>query len=341
MAPTMTMLPRERFLAAVHGHPQDRVPVFPLLMFLPAHRAGISYRTYATQGSALAEAQLRTQERFGLDAITACSDAFRLSADLGGDMCYPEDKPPYLQRPLLTSADELPRLGHPDPLDSAGRMFDRVLAVQQMAKSVAGRVAVLGWVDLPFAEACSLCGISEFMMMLVDDAEGAHRILRFLTDLVIDFAVAQVGAGADMVGAGDAAASLLSLAMYEEFALPYEQEVCAAIHAVCSLMKLHICGDTTRLLPALVRVDADLYNVDHLVPFSRAIEVYGAAGKCFKGNLDPVAEVLQATPDACAAAARARLDATRGVRYILSPGCEIPAETPDAVMEAFCAAPAE
>ncbi|HEY3378515.1 MAG TPA: uroporphyrinogen decarboxylase family protein [Armatimonadota bacterium] len=332
------MTPRQRFLAAIHGNPLDRVPVFPLLMFLPADRAGISYRTYATEGSAMADAQLLVQQRFGLDAISACSDAFRLAADLGGDMAFPEDNPPFLQQPLLSSANELSRLVRPDPMMSGGRMHDRVRAVEQMVRGVAGRVAVLGWVDLPFAEACSLCGITEFMMLLVDDPDGAHRILRFLTDLVIDFALAQVAAGADMVGAGDAAASLLSLPMYEEFALPYEQEVCNAIHAAHSLMKLHICGDTTRLLSALVRVDADLYNVDHLVPFAQAVAIYGAAGKCFKGNLDPVSEMMQVTPEACAATAHERLLAARGKRYILSAGCEVPAATPDAVLQAFCAA---
>jgi len=84
---------RQRFLAAVRGEPVDRTPVFPLLMFLAADRAGISYRTFATDGQALAEAQLAVQQRFGVDAVTACSDAFRLSADLGGDMVFPEATP--------------------------------------------------------------------------------------------------------------------------------------------------------------------------------------------------------------------------------------------------------
>ena len=99
------MTHRERFMAALRGEKTDRVPVFPLLMFLAIDRAGITYREYATNGRALAEAQLLVQERFDLDAITACSDAFRVSGDLapvlGGEMVYPEDKPPYLRNPLI------------------------------------------------------------------------------------------------------------------------------------------------------------------------------------------------------------------------------------------------
>lgn len=77
---------KERCLAVINGKPADRVPVFPLLMFFASDRVGITYRQFVTNGSAMADAQLKVQEQFGIDAITACSDAFRVSADLGGEI---------------------------------------------------------------------------------------------------------------------------------------------------------------------------------------------------------------------------------------------------------------
>jgi uroporphyrinogen-III decarboxylase len=53
---------RERCLAAIRGGAVDRTPLFPLLMFLAADRSGISYRRFATDGRALAEAQLKARE---------------------------------------------------------------------------------------------------------------------------------------------------------------------------------------------------------------------------------------------------------------------------------------
>ncbi|MHB9134496.1 MAG: uroporphyrinogen decarboxylase family protein [Armatimonadota bacterium] len=333
------MTSRERFLAAIAGQPVDRTPVFPLLMFLPADRAGLTYREFAANGQALAEAQLGVQRRFGVDAITACSDAFRISADLGGEMAFPEDGPPHLQRPLVTTAGDLAGLGRPDP--TVGRMGDRVDAVAAMVRAAGEEVAVLGWVDMPFAEACSVCGVSDFMTLMYDEPEIAHRLLETLTEIVIDFALAQVEAGAVMIGAGDAAASLVSPPMYAEFALPYEQRVIAAIHARQCLVKLHICGDTTALLAGMVTSGADLFNVDHLVSLERARAVYGAHEKCFKGNLDPVADIMQSTPEACRARVHHCLEITRGARYMVSAGCEVPAGTPDEVFQAFCSAAGE
>ncbi|MFC2015353.1 uroporphyrinogen decarboxylase family protein [Chloroflexota bacterium] len=333
------MTNRERFFAAMNGEEADRVPLFPLLMFLAVDRAGISYRQYAMDGQALTEAQLLVQERYDLDAITVCSDAFPVSADLGGDIVHLEDNPPYLRRPLITSTSDLERLRRPDPLARDGRMGDRVRAAAAMARAVSGEVATLGWIDMPLAEACSVCSVSEFMMLLMDDPAGAHRILTFLTEIVIDFALAQVEAGVDMIGAGDAVAFLVSAATYEEFALPYERQVCQAIHDAGSLVKLHICGDTTHLLDKTVESGADLFNVDHMVPLVRARDAYGARGKCFKGNLDPVAHVMQASSAQCEAMAHECIDVAWGTNYMLSAGCEIPAETPDEVFRAFCDAP--
>ena len=333
------MTGKERCMAALSGAPVDRTPVFPLLMFFVQERAGITYREFATNGRVLAEAQLRLRDAFPVDAVTACSDAFRIAADLGADMVYPDDKPPYAARPLITTETDLTRLGKPDPLRAGSRMADRVLGTEIMAEAAGDTCLVLGWVDMPFAEACSACGVTEFMLMLVDKPTLAHRILGFLTDIVVEFALAQLHAGAPMIGAGDAAASLVSPAQYREFALPYERRVVDAIHHANGLAKLHICGNTTHLLPDMVTCGADLFNVDHLVDFDVARKVYGQARTCFKGNLDPVGDMLQSTPQRCADHCARLLKRVEGLPFMLSAGCEIPAAVSDDVFRAFCEAP--
>ena len=89
----------------------------------------------------------------------------------------------------------------------------------------------------------------------------------------------------------------------------------------------------------MVRSGADLFNVDHLVDLATARRVYEAAGKCFKGNLDPVAAMAQATPEECERAALHCLRIAEGARYMLSPGCEPPASVTDETFRAFCQAP--
>lgn len=299
----------------------------------------MSYRRYASEGMALAEAQLKIRDRFAVDAVTACSDAFRVAADLGAAMAFPEDKPPYAMRPLVQCEADIDRLGRPDPTAAGSRMADRVRSVEAMVKAAKRDAWILGWVDMPFAEAASACGVTELMTLVSDQPAVVHRLLEHLTGIVIDFALAQVRAGADMIGAGDAVASLISPAMYREFALPYERRVVEAAHAAGVPVKLHICGNTSALLPDMVTSGADLFNVDHAVNFTEARNAYAAAGRAFKGNLDPVADLLQSTPEAAQSKAMDCLRLARGRRYMLSAGCEIPAAVSDAVFRAFCEAP--
>ena len=181
---------KEKCLAVLNGRPTELVPVFPLLMFFSANRAGITYRQFVTNSSAMAEAQLKVREQFGIDAFTACSDAL-VSADLGGEMVYPEDNSPYLAKPIVRNEEDLNRLSRPDPSKAGTRMAGRIRATYEMVKAVGDECLVLGWVDMPFAEACSVCGVSEFMMMLYDNPKLAHSVLEFLTEIVIDFCLVQ------------------------------------------------------------------------------------------------------------------------------------------------------
>lgn len=330
---------RERFSRALRGEPVDRVPLFPLLMFFAADRAGLQYRSYATNGRALAEAQLQMLDRFGLDAITACSDAFRLSADLGGEMLYPEDRTPSLAHPLVRNEPDLVRLRRPDPTRAGSRMNDRIEAVGEMVRGAGERCIVAGWVEMPFAEACNLCGMSEFMVAVLERPTFAHRVLEFAAELEIEFGRAQLETGADMIGAGDAAASMLSPRQFAEFAAPYERRVVEGIHAAGGLLKLHICGNTSLLLDQMADVGADLYNVDHMVDLGAAKRAYAGRGYCLKGNLDPVEHIMRSSPEQCEARCHECITIAGPRGYMLSGGCEIPAATPDAVFEALCRAP--
>jgi len=330
---------KERCLSVLRGEKPDFIPVFPLLMFFSQKRSGVNYKTFATNGHALAEAQLQIRDKFSVDAITACSDAFRITADLGAEMMHPDDSPPYAVTPLIKTEGDLNRLRKPDCSNLKTRMYDRVIAVREMVKSAGEECLVAGWVDMPFAEACSVCGITEFMTMIVDNPEMAHKILLFLTDIVIDFSLIQLQAGAPIIGAGDAAASLISSGLYEEFVLPYEQKVCAAVHTNSGLVKLHICGNTAHLMKKMTACGADLFNVDHMVDLAEAKNVYTAKNLAFKGNLNPVNDFLHSTPEKCEQKTMECMKKTEGSRYMLSAGCEIPADTSDEVFSAFCNSP--
>ena len=325
----------ERCAAVLRGEPPDRVPFFPLLMFFAADRGGMQYREYASDGHSLASAQINMAENYMVYAVTVSSDAFRLCADLGGDMMFPENQTPYMSSPLVRDESDLRSLKIPDPERKDSRMKDRLNAVSELRRSIGKRTMVFGWVEMPFAEACNVCGLANFMMMLIDAPELAHSVLEFVTGIEIDFARAQIASGAHAIGCGDAAASMISEPLFREFALPYERRVNEAVREAGSYAKLHMCGNSTHLLEDLSTNGSDIYNVDHMVDLALAGNIYSNVGGTVKGNVNPVTDLMSATPKHAREAGSRCIESMRGKKFMLGAGCEIPAATSDEVFFAF------
>ncbi len=317
----------ERLTARLAGKPVDRAPNFNIMMQFAAHFIGQPLSRYYQDYRVLCEANWAVQEAFDLDLWQAISDPYREAADAGLAVSFPHDSLPMAREPLVQEPGDLARLRYPKPEDGP-RMSDRLAAVRLFAERSQGEMPVLGWVEGALAEAADVRGMGRLMTDLIDRPEWVHELLETCVQAEIAFARAQVAAGAHIVGLGDAVASQVSPRIYREFALPYEQRIFAAVHEMGALARLHICGNTSRILADMLQTGADIIDLDWMVDLGRAAEVFGdRAAPC--GNHDPVAVMLDGTPEMVRAAIGAELVAG-GPRYISMAGCEIPDGTPHA-----------
>jgi MtaA/CmuA family methyltransferase len=324
---------RERVLAMLDGRPVDHLPALPITMMFAADVAGVPYRDYASHHRALVEAQVRTAERFGFDYVSAISDPTREASDLGATVVWFDHQPPAIDesRPLLAEKPALASLRLPD-LD-AGRMRDRIEAVKALRERVGDSLLVEGWVEGPCAMAADLRGLQPLMYDVVDDTTFVTDLFEFVTQMETAFALAQIDAGADVIGVGDAAASLVGPRYYVPWVLPFEQRLIKAIQGAGARVRLHICGNTRRLLPHMGRAGADLVDLDYPSPMAEGRAAMGPA-QVLLGNLDPVRAVLHGTPDSITADLSACY-ADAGPRYIAGAGCEIPRGTPEPNLRAL------
>jgi len=168
--------------------------------------------------------------------------------------------------------------------------------------------------------------LSILLIHLVDRPAWVHDLLEICTQVEIEFARAQIAAGADIIGLGDAIASLVSPAMYREYALPYEQRIFQAVHDMGAIARLHICGNTNRILPDMLESGADVIDLDWMVDLRKAAEIFDdRVALC--GNFDPVVVMLQGTEEQVETAVHYCLE-NGGRRYFSAAGCEIPEGTP-------------
>jgi MtaA/CmuA family methyltransferase len=326
------MSPYQRISALLSGQPIDRLPRMPITMMFAADLAGIPYGRYATDYRAMVESQLRTAEAFDIDHVSCISDPAREAADCGATVQYFDDQPPAIDEieALLTDKAKLAHLKMPDPADTTsaggGRMHDRVQAAALFREKVGGVRFIEGWIEGPCAEAADLRGINRLMTDFFDDPAFVRDLFEFTLELGLRFGRAQVDAGADIIGVGDAAASLVGPQIYEEFVLPYEKRLVDGLHAMGTKVRLHICGNTNRILAGMGSLGCAIVDIDSKVSLAKAREAMGPQ-QVFSGNIDPVKTLRNGTPAKIAAAIE-QCHAEAGSRYIIAAGCEVPRDTP-------------
>jgi MtaA/CmuA family methyltransferase len=328
------MTSRERYLGLLRREPIDILPRLPILMQYAAEYIGSNYGEFASKHEVLVEANLRCAEDFDFDQVSAISDPYRETQGFGAEIVFVPDGVPLCSRPPLADAKDLFSLPTPDPFRSE-RMLDRIEAIHAYRSRVGDRYSILGWIEGPAAEAADLRGAALLMMDLLDDPSFAGELMDRCVEVGIDFARAQVEAGADTIGIGDAVASQVSPALYRDLIQPREKRLVDAVHEMGAFVRLHICGDITHLLAGIARLGVDILDVDHMVDMTAARRAVGV-DTVLCGNIDPAAAVRFGDPESIRAAVR-QIYNDVGNPYAVGAGCEIPSGTPVENLEALCA----
>jgi len=328
------MTSRERVLAMIGGEPVDRLPLMPITMMFAADRIGRPYREYVTDHRVLVEGQIATAEAFDLDYVSCISDPTREACDLGAPVQFFDDLPPAIQEDntLLADKARLAGLRQPDPT-SGGRMLDRIEAAAQFKERVGGDLVIEGWIEGPCAEGADLRGLNTLMMDFYDDPGFVRDLFAFAVEMELAFARAQIDAGCDLIGMGDAAASLVGPQLYDEFVRPEEKRLVDGIHDAGGRVRLHICGDTRAILPGIGRLGCEIVDLDFMVPVAEARKAMGTE-QVLLGNIDPVHCLREGTPESVRAAV-AQCHREAGARYIVGAGCEVVRDTPEANLAAM------
>jgi len=325
---------RERVLAMLEGRLVDSLPAMPITMMFAADQIGAKYFDYATNFRVQAEGQVRVAERFDIDHVSAISDPGCEASALGATLKFFPDQPPAIdeESALLKDRTKLASLKVPDPA-RPGRMRNRAEGVRLMKERVGNDKVVEGWIEGPCAEAADLRGINSLMLDFYDDPAFVRDVFEFIVEMELRFARFQIESGADLIGVGDAAASLVGPRFYDEFVWPYEKKLVDALHAEGIKTRLHICGNTRRILEGMGRLHCSIVELDSLSPVSEGREKMGPE-QVLLGNLDPVKVLKDGTPESVYEAV-GECHRQAGERFIVGAGCEVPRETPPANLQAM------
>ena len=266
------------FLEAVQGRVCSRPPVW---LMRQAGRYDPQYQDLRSQcGLSLYQLfrhpELATRisllpRRLGVDALIFFQDILTVLAPMGAEFNF--DGGVRLVRPLADYLD----LRHYDVSKELSFVPE---TLRQLTQEVDGEMPILGFAGAPLTLAVFLLeggsfaggkGAKRFRRVLQSQRQRIHVLLQKLTRITVDYLDLQIEAGVAAVQLFESAADLLSVDEYEEFALPYHQEIFSRISGTTTILFAKNFYD----LQLLRRSGATIINLPSGITFKSARQVLG------------------------------------------------------------------
>jgi MtaA/CmuA family methyltransferase len=316
----------QRTIDFINNHKVDRVPFHPIVMRFTAKYAGVNYRDFCLDPETKCSANIKCANDFGYDWVNVMSDPYAEAEAYGVKVEYPLNSLPLAKKYPLDDPSAYDKLAMP-VIEDHERLMARLKEIEFYRREVGDTTMITGWVEGPLAEYCDLKDISAALMDFYENPMEMEKALDLITEFSIKYITEQVKAGAHCIGIGDAACSLISPELYKEYIFNREKALIDHTHSLGAMVKLHICGNTTAILPDMIKTGADIVDIDHLVTTMGDFVHLLSEKQVFSGNSDPVSVLKDGTPQSIKDSVESCFEIT-GHRGIVSAGCEIPAETP-------------
>lgn len=314
---------KQRLDAYTAGEKVDRRPNLTIVGSVVTQFNGIGVDTYCKDCVKMEEAARMAAHELELDFIQIASDLAREAEGYGSVLEFSPAKLPTVVKYALSDIAQAREI-KPLKAREIPRVFDLVKATELALADP--DIYPMTLATGPMTIAGNMRGVEDLLMDAYDSPEDIALLLDTVTATTLDLIDELARVGAKYIYVADPVASLVAPAMYEELVLPVHKKIFGHMESLGIRGRLHMCGNTLRILPFSRDCGARIIDIDHVVDMDRALEE--ADGRCIiNGNIDPVADVYscdaQHTYEAMMECARQ----AAGRRAMFMPGCELPTDT--------------
>lgn len=329
----------ERILAALKGEMPDKVPVMLHNFMMAMREAGYTHAQFRSDPKIIADTFIQAVEKYEYDGVLVDVDTAVLAGAVGVPVDFPEHEAARCEGGCIDDLAQAPDLPPPD-VGKDARIQIWLESVRLLVEHFGDEIFVRGNCDQAAFSLASMMRTPQMWMMDVadpDNRENVIRLLEYCTEATCQFIRLMAETGAHMTSNGDSPAGpeMISPAMYEELALPYEKKIVETAHEVGLPYVLHICGNTTAILEPMAKTGTDAVELDYKTDHNKAYEVYKDK-ICFIGDIDPSGVMALGTVDDVEKKTRELLEVFSGTpRFVLNAGCALPPDTPSENLKAM------
>lgn len=296
-------LQNDLLLRTARGETTDRTPVWMMRQagrYLPEYqkvRSKYEFFDVVKTPELASKVTIQPVDRFPIDAAILFCDILVVPQALGLEVEMISGKGPSFPRPL-TTPDQMDRLVEPKVDDALGHVFD---AITYTRHELNGRVPLIGFSGAPWTlmaymvEGGGSKSYRHARAWLYRHPDASKRLLQRLTDVIVEYLIGQIEAGAQMLQVFDSWAGLHGPETFRTFCLPYLQQIASKVKREYPDVPLVVFAkDAHYALDALAETDFDVISLDWTMDPATARKVVGDRA-VLQGNLDPCA--LYADPD--------------------------------------------
>lgn len=315
---------KERVLRALSREPVDRTPWVPYCGVQTANLLGIDAETYLKDTDNIVEGILKAYETYQPDGLPVVFDIQIEAEALGCRLQWSKSNPPAVMTHILEEKS-LSDLAIPSRED--GRYPIILEAAGRLVTEIGDDVALYSLICGPLTLALHLRG-TDFFTEMIEEPEIAHEILAFCTEVGKSLSGMYAETGVPIVAVVDPMVSQISPRHFQKFVFSYLEEINTHIKSLGLKATTFCCGDATKNLDLMCQTNTDGIAFDENIDLNFAKEVASKNKVAYGGNLPLTTVMLFGSPLENVEEAKRQIEIGSGLGYILSPGCDMPFDTP-------------
>ncbi len=192
------MTPMQRVLTALSHREPDTVPLFLLTTMHGAKELGLSIREYYSRAEHVVEGQMRLLAKYRSDCLVPFHYAGIECEAFGGDTVFIADGPPNAGAPIIRCPEDIGRLEPPRVAEAEG--LGRVLeTTRRLKERVGDTVPIIGVAISPFSLPVMQMGFEPYIRLIYEQPERFARLMAVNQAFCVEWANAQLAAGATAV----------------------------------------------------------------------------------------------------------------------------------------------
>lgn len=245
---------------------------------------------------------------------------------LGCDLMWATNNPPSVKSHPLENEKTLP-CSCKIPNEESGRLPMILSAMRRVKEAIGEDTALYGLICGPFTLASHLRGTNIFMDMATDSAY-VKDLVNFCSQVAIAMAKMYIDAGMDVIAVVDPLVSQVSPKHIEKMLSEGFAAVFDYIRSRGAFSSFFVCGNASKQIEVMCKMGPDGVSVDENVDLKAAKEITDKYNVTIGGNIPLTTTMLYGNQQDNMKDVVELIDSLDHHNLIISPGCDMPYDTP-------------